>query len=104
MSMIRTAPTHGGRLRIIREDIGFSREDFAELLGTSVRRLRSLEADERGLSASDFETVGRLFPFALDFLVYGGEWRQWDPDTLRQLVEHTRAKIAADKGGKNGGQ
>ena len=58
----------GHQIRIRREELGISREDFAERVGTSPEYLRSVERGSRGLGRTKIMTYAKTLKTGYDYL------------------------------------
>lgn len=105
----------GARLKALRDMIGMTRADFAEILEITPRRLKAIESGERRMNESDFYHLGVNFPWALRFVVYAGPMEQrtengtWEPlppptpltkedikqerETLREMASQLQKRI-----------
>lgn len=84
--------TQGQRLRAVREMMRYTRKEFADLIGTNEARLRNIETNHQKMTAVDFEDMGRVMPWALHFVTYGGPLELFmpdspDPEHLRRISE-----------------
>jgi transcriptional regulator with XRE-family HTH domain len=61
--------TPGKRLQAVRELMGFSRSDFAEMLGIRYLRLVTIENDRGRMAIDDLEPIARQYPELLHWLV-----------------------------------
>ncbi|WP_070337005.1 helix-turn-helix domain-containing protein [Pseudomonas aeruginosa] len=64
--------TAGKRLRALRELIGLSRPQFAELVGMTAKRLENIENELQRMHDEDFEKVCGTFPEFSDWIAYEG--------------------------------
>ncbi|HCF2282535.1 helix-turn-helix transcriptional regulator [Pseudomonas aeruginosa] len=64
--------TAGKRLRALRELMGLSRPQFAELVGMTAKRLENIENELQRMHDEDFEKVCGTFPEFSDWLAYEG--------------------------------
>ncbi|WP_444894937.1 helix-turn-helix domain-containing protein [Microbulbifer sp. SSSA005] len=62
----------GDRLRVIRELMGLTRDEFAELLGFDYVRLRNVEQKRAKMAEFEYEQVGKMFPELIPYLTYEG--------------------------------
>lgn len=61
------------RIRKAREDIGYTREKFAELLDVSVSYLAEVERGRTGISVKMLIKVCHVLGLSADFLLFGEE-------------------------------
>ncbi|MCV0275432.1 helix-turn-helix domain-containing protein [Pseudomonas aeruginosa] len=64
--------TAGKRLRALRELMGLSRPQFAELVGMTAKRLENIENELQCMHDEDFEKVCGTFPEFSDWIAYEG--------------------------------
>ncbi|HBO2425893.1 TPA: helix-turn-helix transcriptional regulator [Pseudomonas aeruginosa] len=64
--------TAGKRLRTLRELMGLSRPQFAELVGMTAKRLENIENELQHMHDEDFEKVCGTFPEFSDWIAYEG--------------------------------
>ncbi|WP_446940472.1 helix-turn-helix domain-containing protein [Pseudomonas aeruginosa] len=64
--------TAGKRLRALRELMGLSRPQFAELVGMMAKRLENIENELQRMHDEDFEKVCGTFPEFSDWIAYEG--------------------------------
>ena len=64
--------TAGKRLRALRELMGLSRPQFAELVGMTAKRLENIENELQRMHDEDFEKVCGIFPEFSDWIAYEG--------------------------------
>ncbi|ARG86113.1 helix-turn-helix transcriptional regulator [Pseudomonas aeruginosa] len=64
--------TAGKRLRALRELMGLSRPQFAELVGMTAKRLENIENELQHMHDEDFEKVCGTFPEFSDWIAYEG--------------------------------
>ena len=64
--------TAGKRLRALRELMGLSRPQFAELVGMTAKRLENIENELQRMHDEDFEKVCGTFPEFSDWIAYEG--------------------------------
>ena len=62
--------TAGKRLRALRELMGLSRPQFAELVGMTAKRLENIENELQHMHDEDFEKVCGTFPEFSDWIAY----------------------------------
>ncbi|MEW5250715.1 helix-turn-helix domain-containing protein [Microbulbifer sp. 2201CG32-9] len=63
----------GGRLRIIRETLGFTQPEFAEKLGLKFHQIQNIEYGRHRITEEVFATVGKNMPELLPWVAYGGQ-------------------------------
>jgi len=64
--------TSGKRIRTIRDGIGLSRPEFAEIVGLPERRIRMIENGERRTTEQDLTAICGVFTWATKWIIYGG--------------------------------
>ncbi|HGM6913067.1 TPA: helix-turn-helix domain-containing protein [Pseudomonas aeruginosa] len=64
--------TAGKRLRALRELMGLSRPQFAELVGMTAKRLENIENELQRMHDEDLEKVCGTFPEFSDWIAYEG--------------------------------
>lgn len=75
------------RIRKAREQAGYTREKFAELLDVSVSYMAEVERGRTGVSLKTLTAICRLLGLSADYLIFG-EARQEDEllaDKIRRL-------------------
>ena len=78
------------RIRKAREDMGYTREQFAEKLDVSVSYLAELERGRTGISVKLLTKVCGLLGLSADYVLFGG---QRDEDALRaDRIHHIDAR------------
>lgn len=60
----------GERVRIVREILGLTREEFAHILGIDWVRLKSVEILTARVSEVEYEPLGETVPALIPFLIY----------------------------------
>ena len=73
------------RIRKAREDMGYTREKFAELLDVSVSYLAELERGRTGISVKMLIKVCNLLGLSADYVLFGTERKE---DELRLDAIH----------------
>ena len=61
------------RIRKAREDLGYTREKFAELLDVSVSYLAELERGRTGISVKMLVKVCKVLGLSADYILFGEE-------------------------------
>jgi len=61
----------GERIRILREAVGFSREQLAEMLDISVIFMRSIECGQRGFSIETLQKLCVVLSTSADYILFG---------------------------------
>ena len=61
----------GNRIRLAREEIGFSRESLSELADITPYYLGQIERGERNMSVKTLIKISSGLKVSLDYLVYG---------------------------------
>ena len=92
------------RIRRAREEAGYTREKFAELLDVSVSYLAEVERGRTGVSVKTLTAICKLLGLSADYLIFGQErdgdallldkLRRLDPK-YRPLVEHLLNELLA---------
>ncbi|WP_299945978.1 helix-turn-helix transcriptional regulator [uncultured Microbulbifer sp.] len=67
-----TEDSAGGRLRIIRETLGFTQSEFAEKLGLKFHQVQNIEYGRHRITEEVFASIGKAIPELLPWVVYGG--------------------------------
>ncbi|MFS1525791.1 helix-turn-helix domain-containing protein [Microbulbifer sp. 2304DJ12-6] len=63
----------GERLKAIRELMGLTREEFANLLSLDMIRISNIEQKRAKVAEEEFEKVGQRFPELIPYLAYEGD-------------------------------
>lgn len=66
------------RIRKAREDAGYTREQFAELLNVSNSYLAEVERGRTGVSLKTLKAICNLLGLSADYLIFGNERSQDD--------------------------
>ena len=61
------------RIRKAREDAGYTREKFAELLDVSVSYMAEVERGRTGVSLKTLKAICNLLGLSADYLIFGEE-------------------------------
>ena len=61
------------RIRKAREDAGYTREKFAELLDVSVSYMAEVERGRTGVSLKTLKAICNLLGLSADYLIFGKE-------------------------------
>lgn len=77
----------GFRLRIIREQMGLSREAFAEMLQISTRYLANIESGAKSMSAALIARCCRTLHISADYLMLGRE-PLTKPELAIEMLSH----------------
>jgi len=72
------------RIRKAREDAGYTRERFAELLDVSVSYMAEVERGRTGVSLKTLKAICNLLGLSADYLIFGEE-RDADKAMLDKL-------------------
>ncbi len=72
------------RIRKAREDAGYTREKFAELLDVSVSYMAEVERGRTGVSLKTLKAICNLLGLSADYLIFGEE-RDVDKAMLDKL-------------------
>ena len=72
------------RIRKAREDAGYTREKFAELLDVSVSYMAEVERGRTGVSLKTLKAICNLLGLSADYLIFGEE-RDADKSMLDKL-------------------
>jgi len=78
-----------GRIRSIREQLGYSQERLAELLNVSRVTVSQIEAGRRKLSASDLKKLSDIFQIPADYLLNPEK----EPEVIIQEVRETEVPV-----------
>lgn len=76
----------GDRVRAIRELMGLTQREFAEILGIDLVKLKNVEYKRHRVTEEVYEAIGRTFPELLPWFVYEG------PLTLDEL-RHSQSNL-----------
>ena len=71
------------RIRRAREEAGYTREKFAELLDVSVSYMAEVERGRTGISVKMLIKICRLLGLSADYVLFGGERSESDLRTER---------------------
>ncbi|MCO1336004.1 helix-turn-helix domain-containing protein [Microbulbifer sp. OS29] len=63
----------GDRLKVIRELMGLTRDEFAELLKLDYIRLKNIEQKRAKVAEFEYEQFGQRFPELIPFFTYEGD-------------------------------
>ena len=72
------------RIRKAREDAGYTREQFAELLNVSVSYMAEVERGRTGVSLKTLTAICKLLGLSADYVIFGEE-RSADAAILDRL-------------------
>lgn len=75
------------RLRKIREDLGFSQEQFADILGISISAYKKIECHERGISLTNLKKLYEKFHVSTDYILFGK--KSGVEDTWKEVINCT---------------
>ncbi|HEX7047420.1 MAG TPA: helix-turn-helix transcriptional regulator [Gammaproteobacteria bacterium] len=67
----KTTTTIGQRVKILREEAGYTRDEFCELTGINKRTLVGIEIEGRDPQGSTLEKVAKQFPLQAEYLLIG---------------------------------
>ena len=82
----------GERLKVVRDLMGVTRQDFADMLGIDFIRLRNVEQLRARMSEDEFAVIGEQFPELMPWLVYEGPV---DLQALKDSQHHLCRLVAA---------
>lgn len=88
--------TMGGRIMLLRSELGYSRECLAEIVGISAKFLYEIETDRKGFSAQILMRLAKALGVTSDYIITGGyeiffgkglrlDLEQYEPGTIRQI-------------------
>ncbi|WP_052830367.1 helix-turn-helix domain-containing protein [Gynuella sunshinyii] len=83
MSYVPYRDTMGKRIRELREAIGLTRSQFAEIIEISEGKLANIENNHQKPQADDIERLCSIFTWATHYVVYGAEL-SWMPESIDQ--------------------
>lgn len=63
------------RVRKIREDLGYSQEQFAQILGISISAYKKIEACERQISLANLKKLYEELNVSTDYILFGDKER-----------------------------
>ncbi|MCM1569585.1 MAG: helix-turn-helix transcriptional regulator [Roseburia sp.] len=66
------------RLRKVRENLGFSQEQFAHILGISISAYKKIEAYENQISLANLKKIYRELNVSVDYILFGVRTSQED--------------------------
>ena len=72
------------RIRKAREEMGYTREKFAEVLGVSVSYLAELERGRTGISVKLLKKVCGVLGLSADYVIFGNS-RTCDEELLNKI-------------------
>ena len=76
----------GERIRLLREELGFSRDDLAKILGITSRHLAGIETGNKGLSLEVFYNLKNELNSSADYIL-DGKGKEEDADARRVWLE-----------------
>ena len=76
----------GERIRLLREELGFSRDDLAKILGITSRHLAGIETGNKGLSLEVFYNLKNELNSSADYIL-DGKRKEEDADARRVWLE-----------------
>lgn len=85
----------GARIRALREDMGISQSEFADVLHITNAHLNRIESGTKGVSLDLLLEISDRFHISLDFLVAGKEPRQISREAkadLRRIIDDLTAQ------------
>ena len=86
----------GERLKALREMIGLTREEFAEMLNLDFIRIRNIEQKKVRVAEDEFAKIGKMFPELLHWLTFEGNISLDDlKNSDEKLCRLVAAKIEA---------
>lgn len=88
----------GGRIRKQREYMGFTREQFAELLDVTPKFCSDIELGIKGMSVPTLCKISRILRLSTDYILFGKTELQLDNSLtlLLQSCDHTE-RLYAEK-------
>jgi transcriptional regulator with XRE-family HTH domain len=79
----------GLRVKAEREKLGYTREEFSEMVGIAPVYLGQIERSERKMSLDTFVKVASNLNLSLDFLIFGDETYDIDKDELIDIINNS---------------
>ena len=83
----------GERIRQLRDNLGLSREAFAEMLNVSSVFLRSIECGQRGMSIDTLQKLCMLLNVSSDYILFGKEPADNEKNKLIIEIRETDDKL-----------
>ena len=75
----------GNRIRRKREQLGYTRETFSEMVGISFRFLTDIELGRRGMSFKTLIKICNLLHTSTDYIILGKETKKEFPEIIHTL-------------------
>lgn len=91
MSKSKSSVEVGRRIRERREYLGYTREQFAEIIGISVQFLADNETGRKGMSYETLQKVCGALCLSADYLLFGKQ-AQNDTEGLYELLRDMDSK------------
>ena len=87
----------GKRVREYREKLGYTREQFAELIGISVRFTADIELGQKGMSLDTLIKICEILSVSSDYLIWGRGERDGNPIAeMTAFLDDTEMKHAEE--------
>ena len=77
----------GGRIRRQREFLGYTREQFAELLDVTPKFCSDIETGAKGMSVPTLCRISKVLRLSTDYILYG-KTEQENPDSVMMVLEN----------------
>ncbi len=77
----------GERVRCARKEVGFSRDELAEMLGISSLFLSYIECGQRGMSLSTLMNLCKILQVSADYILFGSENETGSENDLLQVIK-----------------
>lgn len=78
-------PSVGGRIRKQREFIGYTREQFAELLDVTPKFCSDIELGVKGMSIPTLCKISEILRLSTDYILFGTQDRRETPPLVHML-------------------
>ena len=77
----------GGRIRRQREFLGYTREQFAELLDVTPKFCSDIETGAKGMSVPTLCRISKVLRLSTDYILYGKTEKE-NPDSVMMVLEN----------------
>lgn len=88
----------GLRIRKLRNDKGYTRDQLSELAGISTKFLYEIEVGQKGLSAATLYRLSKQLSVSADYLLSGNVYckNEQDLDVIIGLLDKNQIQLVAD--------
>jgi len=83
----------GERIRVLREELGYTREKFAEILDVSISTLANIELGRTQISYIVLSNLYNVFGISSDDILYGTK----KTDTIQKKINHIVSNLSTNK-------